>query len=380
MMKIGTWTGSFACIFLVSTFALRGEEVISSEKANFKVELLTDGVERPWGMVKLPDGSFLVTERSGRLRIIRDGKLVPEPISGTPDVWAKGQGGLLDIQLHPDFEENGWVYLSFSHPRGKDAMTKIVRGRVKEGAWIDEETIFEAPADQYTSKGQHFGCRMQFDDDGYLFFSIGDRGDVTKPENNAQQLTNAKGKVHRLHDDGRIPDDNPFVGESGSQKSIWTYGNRNPQGLRFDRNGTLWAVEHGPRGGDELNVLRKGQNYGWPIVTFGINYSGTPISDLTEAPGMVSPVIHWTPSIAVGGIDFYSGDQFPAWDGNLFVTALAHQKLVRLEIDSAKQVTHQEILLEKSGRIRDVRAFDDGSLYLIYDEPGQIVRLVPAGS
>jgi glucose/arabinose dehydrogenase len=357
-----------------------GGEVITSEKANFKVELLTDQLENPWGMVQLPDGSFLVTERPGRLRVIRDGELVAEPITGIPNVFAAGQGGLLDIQLHPGFKGNGWIYLAFSDPRGKGTMTKIVRGRVKAGAWVDEETIFEAAADQYTAAAHHFGCRMQFDENGYLFFAIGDRGDVTTPENNAQKLTNAKGKIHRLHDDGRIPKDNPFVGEPGAEKSIWTYGNRNPQGLRFDRDGTLWAVEHGPRGGDELNVLRKGENYGWPVVTFGINYNGKPISDLTEALGMVSPVIHWTPSIAVGGIDFYHGDQFPAWDGNLFATALAHQKLVRLEIDAANEVTHQEILLEKSGRIRDVRVFQDGSLYVIYDDPGKIVRLVPTGS
>ncbi len=363
-------------VFAVISSPLKGEEVIRSEKPNFKVEVLTENLERPWGMVKLPDGSFLITERGGRVRVLRDGELVKEPISGTPEVRAKGQGGLLDIQLHPDFASNGWIYLSFSDPKGNDALTKVVRGRVKDGAWIDEETIFEAPADQYTRKGQHFGSRMQFDDDGYLFFSIGDRGDVTKPENNAQNLTNVKGKVHRVHDDGRIPDDNPFVDQPGAEKSIWTYGNRNPQGLRFARDGTLWSVEHGPRGGDELNVLRKGENYGWPVVTFGINYSGESISDRTEAPGMVSPVIHWTPSIAVGGIDFYHGDQFPEWEGDLFATALAHQKLVRMEIDASNHVTHQEMLLEKTGRIRDVRVFDDGAIYVIYDDPGKIVRLV----
>jgi len=367
-------------IFFIQVSALAQGTVIDSEKAKFRVEVIADGLENPWGIVLLPDGRYLVTERPGRLRVIKDGVLDPRPVEGTPAVWAQGQGGLLDVQLHPQYAENGWIYLSFSDPKDDAALTKIVRGKLRGHAFVDQETIFQAPEAEYTKGGVHFGNRIDFDGKGFLYFSIGDRGDKTTPENNAQKLTNGKGKVHRIHDDGRIPADNPFVGTPDASPSIWSYGNRNPQGLRFDRRtGLLWESEHGPRGGDEVNIIRKGLNYGWPIVTYGINYSGTPISDKTGAPGIEAPVLHWTPSIAVGGIDFYYGDKFPGWKGNLFATALAHQKLVRMEVSEDNKVTHQEILLERSGRIRDVRSLGDGALTLVYDEPGKVVRLVPAG-
>lgn len=370
MGAIGVWLG-------IGSVGAQDNAVISSEKARFKVETLADGFDHPWGLEKLPDGRFLVTERPGRLRVIENGKVLPEPIKGIPEVWARGQGGLLDVRLHPDYAKNGWIYLSYSDPRGDKALTKIVRGRVKDGAWVDQETIFEAPSDQYVGTGVHFGNRICFDGKGFMFFSIGDRGDVTKPQNNAQKLTNVKGKIHRLRDDGSVPMDNPFYARGGAMKSIWSWGVRNPQGLCFDAKGNLWEVEHGPRGGDELNLIQRGKNYGWPICTYGINYDGTPITDKRSAPGMESPVTYWVPSIAVGSVEFYHGDQFPGWRGNLIATALAHQKIVRLEIDPANKVTHQEILLERTGRIRDIRCFDDGSIYLVYDEPGKIVRLVP---
>lgn len=362
---------------MTSVAAAAADQAIASEKARFKTEVVAEGLQNPWAVERLPDGRLLVTERPGRLRIVEDGRLLPEPVSGTPAVYARGQGGLLDVVLHPEYAKNGWIYLAFSDPRDGVGLTKIVRGRLKENAWVDQETVFEAALEEYTAANVHFGCRMQFDDRGDLFFSIGDRGDVTNLKNNAQQLTNVKGKIHRVRDDGRIPPDNPFVGRSGARPSIWSYGHRNPQGLRFAPDGTLWSVEHGPRGGDELNVVERGKNYGWPVVTFGINYSGTPIAERSEAPEFVSPVTHWTPSIAVGGMDFYRGDRFPAWRGNLFVTALAHQKLVRLEIDAQNRVTHQEDLLTRTGRIRDVRDLGDGALYVVYDDPGRIVRLVP---
>ena len=353
-------------------------ETVRSQVEDFKVEVLTEELDHPWGLVKLPDGRFLITERRGSLRILDQGKL-SDPVQGIPEVRAKGQGGLLDIQLHPDYAENGWIYLAYSKPSEKGALTAIVRGRLKGNEFTDVETIFDPPADEATDGGNHFGCRMQFDGKGYLFFTIGDRGDVTTPANNAQKLTNVKGKVHRIHDDGRIPEDNPFVNEPGARPTIWAWGNRNPQGLVYDReNDRLWETEHGPRGGDELNLIKKGLNYGWPIVTYGINYSGTPISEKTEQPGMESPIIQWTPSIAASGLTLYSGDAFPKWQGNLFAGALAHQKIVRIALDGDK-VTSQEILLEKSGRIRDVRAFDDGFLYVLYDQPGKLVRLTPAG-
>lgn len=355
------------------------QAVVKSEKATFRTETFVEGLDHPWAMARLPDGRFLVTERPGRLRIIEEGRLLPEAVEGVPEVFARGQGGLFDIELHPKYSENGWIYLSYADPKDGKALTKIVRGRLKENRFVDQETIFEAPVVEYTGTDIHFGGRMQFDEKNFLYFSVGDRGDVTKPENNAQNLANVKGKIHRVHDDGRIPFDNPFANKGGATKSIWTWGNRNPQGLRFDKSGNLWAVEHGPRGGDELNLIERGENYGWPIVTFGINYSGTPITDKRSAPGMQDPVVQWTPSIAVGGIDVYEGDQFPGWKGNLIATALAHQKLVRMEVDANHKVTHQEILLEGQGRIREIYC-DGDDIYVIYDEPGKIVRLVAANS
>lgn len=352
-----------------------GAQVIHSEKENFKVEVVADGLDHPWGLVELPDGRLLVTERAGAMRVIEGGHLVPAPVSGMPPVFARGQGGLLDVQLHPDYATNGWIYIAFSDERDGKGMTKIIRGKLRDMAFVDQETIFAAPAEEYTSARQHFGCRMDFDGKGHLFFSVGERGDMK----NAQMLGNAKGKVHRIHDDGRIPADNPFVKEPGTSPTIWTYGNRNPQGLRFDKTtGLLWESEHGPRGGDELNIIEKGKNYGWPTITYGINYDGTPITDKTSAPGMEQPVTYWVPSIAVSAIEFYHGDRFPKWKGDLFAGALAHQKLVRMELGENNTVTHQEILLEKSGRIRDIQCLRDGAITIVYDDPGKIVRLVPA--
>lgn len=354
-----------------------GGQVISSEKEKFQVEVVAEGLTNPWGMVQLPDGRLLVTEKRGDLRVIESGKLLDAKVAGIPAVFAKGQGGLLDVELHPDYAKNGWIYLAFSDVKDNKGLTKIIRGRLKDMAFVDQETIFEVPLEEYTGGGVHFGCRMEFDGKGYLFFSIGDRGDMK----NAQMLTNVKGKIHRIRDDGGVPEDNPFFKEPGAARTIWSYGNRNAQGLKIHPvTGDLWEVEHGPRGGDELNLIEKGKNYGWPIITYGINYNGTPITDKTEAPGMEQPVIQWTPSIAVGGLDFYNGKLFPKWKNNMFATALAHQKLVRIEIGDDNKVKSQEIMLEKSGRIRDVRCLADGSIYLIYDEPGKIVRLVPASS
>jgi len=354
------------------------QEVIASEKEKFKVEVLAKDLKNPWGLVKLPDGRFLVTERPGTVRIIGPNGELSEPITGVPEVFARGQGGLLDVELHPDYATNGWIYLAYSANAGEKSLTKIVRGKLKENAFVDQEVIFEPPVSEMTGGGNHFGVRMEFDGKGHLFFTIGDRGNPATPENPAQRLDNVLGKTHRIFDDGRIPEDNPFYDRGGSARTIWTYGNRNAQGLKINpKTGDLWEVEHGPRGGDELNLLKKGANYGWPLVTFGINYQGTIISDKTEAEGFESPVTHWTPSIGIGAIDFYTGDKFPSWKGNLFVTALAHQKLIRIVLDEKNEVEHQEILLEKTGRIRDVRDFGDGYLYLVYDTPGQVVRLVP---
>jgi len=365
-------------LFLVATLALAPlalAEKIESRKATFEFEEVATGLVNPWSLLKLPDGRLLVTERPGRLRIIdENGNLQKEPVAGIPEVYAKGQGGLLDLEFHPDYSENGWIYIAYSDPNDDGGgLTRIIRGRLDGNEFVDQETIFEAPADQYGKAGVHFGCRLEFDKEGYLYFSIGDRGGM----HNAQKLDNVMGKTHRIHDDGKIPTDNPFVDDPNAMPTIYTYGNRNAQGLSMHpKTGEIWETEHGPKGGDELNLIKKGTNYGWPVITYGINYNGTPITDKTEAPGMAQPVIHWTPSIAVCGIDFYSGDQFPQWQDNLLVTSLAHQKFIRLEIDG-DQVKEQEIVFEKKGRIRDVEVTADGEVYVVFDQPGKIIRLKP---
>ncbi|MBA2432990.1 MAG: PQQ-dependent sugar dehydrogenase [Chthoniobacterales bacterium] len=352
------------------------QSTVRSEKHSFRIETVAEGLRNPWGMEMLPDGRFLVTERPGRLRIIgADGQLQKEPVANVPEVVARGQGGLLDVRLHPNYAQNGWIYLSYSKPLRGGSLTSIIRGKLKGNALTEIQTVFDPPAEEATNSSVHFGNRIEFDGKGFMYFPIGDRGE----QENAQKLENVKGKVHRLHDDGRVPADNPFVKQRGARPSIWSYGNRNIQGLRFKPGtGELYASEHGPRGGDELNLIRRGLNYGWPVITYGINYSGAKISDLTHKEGMEQPVKQWTPSPAFCGMDFYTGDKFPQWKGNLFISALALQKVHRLVINNGK-VTQEETLLERTGRIRDIRSFRDGLLYVIYDEPGKIVRLVPEG-
>ena len=349
--------------------------VTASELHRYRLEPVATGLDVPWSMAFLPDGRMLVTEREGRLRVIENGRLHPRGIEGLPRVWAEGQGGLLAVAPHPDFATNGWIYLAFSDPGpGGSAMTKVVRGRLRDNRWVDQETIYAAPPDLYRSGRVHFGTRLVFDGAGYLFFSIGERG----RQDDAQTLSRPNGKIHRVHDDGRIPADNPFVATPRALPSIWSYGHRNPQGIdRHPETGALWATEHGPRGGDELNRVERGRNYGWPVITYGMNYNGTPVTDRTAQEGMEQPVIHWTPSIAVSGIAFYRGDAFPRWRNHLFVGALARQELRRVVID-AERVVHQEVLFKNIGRIRDVISGPDGYIYVAFEGPGRIMRLVPA--
>jgi len=348
------------------------EEIFETELADFTLVPVAEGLERPWSMLELPDGQFLIAERPGRLRLVdAEGRLQEKPIEGLPEVYPRGQGGLLDVVLHPDYKENGWIYLSYSAPGGDGGLTQIMRAKLEGNALVDQEVIFEADASQYTNKPFHFGCRLEFDDENYLFFCIGDRGVME----NSQDLSNVKGKIHRIHDDGSVPEDNPFVKDPEAEPTIWAFGSRNAQGLAIDpKTGALWETEHGPKGGDELNLIEKGANYGWPVITYGINYNGDLITEKREAEGMEQPVLQWTPSIAVCGIEFYEGDVYPEWDGDLLVTSLAHQKLIRLGLKN-NQVWVEEILLKNKGRIRDVFVSDAGEIYLVFDQPGQVMRL-----
>lgn len=355
--------------------------ILPTEKHAYRLVTVADGLNTPWAIDFLPDGRMLVTEKNGRLRLGDErGQLLPQPIRGTPDVRDSGQGGLMEVAVHPRYAENGWIYLAYSDPATDTtgravSLTKIVRGRIRGEAWVDQETIWQAPLEFYRpGGGVHFGVRIAFGRDGLLYFSHGERG----RQDDAQDITKPNGKIHRIHDDGRVPTDNPFSRERGAFASIWTYGNRNPQGLDFDpRTGLLWSTEHGPRGGDELNLIRRGENYGWPVVTHGMNYNGTPITPHTTRTGMTPPVVHWTPSIAVCGIDFYEGDKFPQWKHNLLVTALAQQELRRIVIEG-ERVVHQEVILQDIGRLRDVASGPDGAIYIAVNDPDRIVKLVPA--
>jgi glucose/arabinose dehydrogenase len=269
---------------------------------------------------------MLITEKGGALRLAdAKGVLAPEPVQGVPTVTAKGQGGLLDVAVHPDYARNGWIYISYSDPGANDsAMTAVIRAKLQGNALVETQQLFKAPEATYRTGNPHFGSRFVFDGKGHVFFSIGDRGQ----QNDAQDVTRPNGKVHRINEDGSIPKDNPFVGKPGAIQSIWSYGHRNPQGLAMNpTTGALYDVEHGPRGGDELNLVTKGKNYGWPVITYGMNYNGTPMTDKTAAPGMEQPLTYWVPSIAVSSIGFYTGAKFPAWKGQLLLGSLAAQEL-----------------------------------------------------
>lgn len=350
------------------------------ELHTWRAELVAEAFDVPWGMDFLPDGRMLVTDRAGTLHVVGRGVVAPEPIRDTPRVWVRDEAGLMAVAVHPDYANNGWIYLALSDPGENDTgMTKVVRGRLREGAWTHQETIFEAPRTAYTGKGLNFGGRLVFAGP-YLFFTVGERGEVGQ----AQDLTRANGKVHRVFHDGRVPPDNPHVDRPGAVASIWSHGHRNPQGLAIDAStGELWESEHGPRGGDEINRVLRGRNYGWPLATHGINYDGTPVSAHTELPGLEPPAWHWTPSIAVSPIHFYAGEAFPRWKHHLFVGSLAQQRLLRLTTADGR-VTHEELVFEKLGRIRDIKTGPDGLLYVALEipgpHPGRIIRLAPAAS
>jgi glucose/arabinose dehydrogenase len=426
-------------------------QVIKTEKQTFKIEILARELETPWGLAFLPDGRLLITERPGRLRIVEKGKLLPEPVTGTPTVWERQDGGLFDVEVHPQYAKNGWIYLAYSEPgpnntappsakaaaaagllpgrggagggapagpagRGAEpasgapggtapagaaaqtgtrpdptqapatgaaatntSNTVIVRGKINaKNQWVDQQVLFRAKPELYTASNAHFGSRFTFDREGHLFFTIGERGQMT----NAQDLSNPLGKIHRVNDDGSIPKDNPFVNKPDVFPSIWSYGHRNPQGLAWDPvTGKLWESEHGPQGGDEINIIQPGHNYGWGVITMGIQPGITKRAE----EGMEQPIVYYTPTIAPSGMVFYSGTKYPAWKNNLFVSALGGQQLRRLEI-AADKVTHQEVLFNQFGRVHDVIVGPDGYLYVTLQLPGRslsestsgmVARLIP---
>lgn len=350
-----------------------------SEQARFRVEHLTGGLEHPWSLAFLPGGGFLVSERPGRLRRIEaDGRLLDEPIGGLPEIRARGQGGLLDVALHPEFTTNNWVYLSYVEPGPGGMGTAVARGRLSGDRLLDTEVLFRMLPK--SGNGRHFGSRLVFDRDGHLFITLGDRGDRPR----AQDLSDHAGSVIRLNEDGGVPADNPFVGRPDARPEIYSYGHRNIQGATLHPStGQLWTHEHGPQGGDEINLPAPGVNYGWPVITYGVNYGiGTTIGEGTEKAGMAQPLHHWTPSIAPSGMAFYEGNRFPGWRGDLFVGSLKFQLLLRLELEDGRVVDEERLLEEELGRIRDVRQGPDGLLYLLTDASGdgQLVRLVPLDS
>jgi len=351
-------------------------ETLVTEKARLRIEPITAGLEHPWAVAFLPDGRYLVSERPGRLRMVEaDGTLRTQPVGGLPEVAAHGQGGLLDLALHPDFENNHLVYFSYAERGSGGVGTAVARGRLDDMTLRDTEVLFRLQPK--SGSGRHFGSRLVFDRAGHLFITLGDRGDRPR----AQDLRDHAGSVIRLNDDGSIPADNPFVGRADARPEIYSYGHRNLQGaVLHPQSGRLWTHEHGPQGGDEINLPEAGVNYGWPVITYGVNYViGTRIGEGTAKPGMSQPLYHWVPSIAPSGMAFYDADRFPDWRGSLFVGSLKFRLLVRLEIENG-QVVHEERMLQDAlGRIRDVRQGPDGLLYLLTDEAdGRLVRLVPA--
>jgi aldose sugar dehydrogenase len=358
---------------LTLKFDAPAEPVITAAGYRFALERVAEATSELWSMAFLPDGAIIATQKNGQLLLIRNARA--ERVEGLPPVWSGGQGGLLAVKPHPQYAANGWIYLTFSDPGAGNttAMTRVVRGRLDGRRWVDQQDIYRAPDRFYTQDYAHFGSRMAFHA-GYIYFSVGER---QQPER-APDLAYPYGKIHRLHDDGRVPRDNPFVGRDGALPSIWSYGHRNPQGMTtHPHTGVIWSCEHGPRGGDELNRVRRAADYGWPRVSFGTHYDEKPVGPSPYLEGVEPPVHHWTPSIAVSQIEFYFGERFPEWNGQLLVASLGFEelRLVRLRDD---RVMNDRLLFKGHGRIRDVTVGPDGYPYVVLNKFGSaIYRLRP---
>lgn len=355
--------------------AVTPDGIVESEVQRFIVDTVVTGLNVPWGLAFLPNGDMLISERAGTLHRFSDGKLSP-PIEGLPPIMAFGQGGLLDLCLHPDYEKNGWIYMSYSalntDSKKRVGNTAVLRARLKGNKLVDLQVVFRGTPD--TDRGHHFGCKLVFDDKGHLFFGVGERG---QHFDFPQKLDNTNGKIHRINDDGTIPADNPFVNTPGAIPSIYSYGHRNPQGtVLHPETGDLWVSEHGPKGGDELNLVKPGLNYGWPVISYGINYDGTILTELTAKEGMEQPVYYWIPSIGPCGMTFVTGDHYKNWKNNLLLGSLSFQYLERVVL-KGQSVIHREKLLENIGRVRNVVMGPDGYIYVAIETPGKILRLMP---
>lgn len=342
-------------------------------------EVVVDGLDIPWGMEFLPNGDMLIAERHGKLsRLTSDKKLVE--IKGLPPIRDRGQGGLMDLKLHPKFAENRWLYISYSYideSNSRASNTAIIRAKINNDQLTDIQSIYKGYPTVETN--HHFGNRMVFDQKGYLYFTNGDRG---KRDRFPQTLDNTNGKVHRLHDDGSIPKDNPFIDQADAAPSIYSYGHRNPQGIAMHPlTGQIWESEHGPRGGDEINLIEKGKNYGWPVISYGINYNGTKFTDLTMKEGMEQPLYYYVPSIAPCGMTFISTDLYGDWKNSLLIGSLSFRYLERIQFDGNNKVVEREKLLQElDSRVRDVREGPDGYIYVALEEPGRIIKLLPPSS
>jgi glucose/arabinose dehydrogenase len=354
-----------------------------TDALKIRVVPIAQGLESPWSMTFLPGGGILVTERAGRLRLISDGKLEDEPIAGVPKVQYvdRQHGGLLDVALHPNFATNKFIYLTYSKTGEKGVTTAVARGRLDGKQLVDVADLFVA--DAWTSGNLNPGSRVVFDRSGMMYVSIGDRGPTTEPL--AQDLSNHNGKVVRLHDDGRIPTDNPFAGQAGAKPEIYSYGHRNPQGMTIHpETGEIWASEHGPMGGDEVNIVKRGANYGWPVVSYGRKYSGDIVSESPVREGMESPRFYWVPSIGISGVLFYTGDRFPMWKGSLFVTGMSGRMIQRVRIGGRGQNERELMLTQLRSEIRDVKQGPDGLLYVVTRQAadrtpksGMVLRIEP---
>ena len=364
-----------AIIFI--TFSACAQQTESEVKAkeptniNYITELIVPDLNIPWGMDFLNDGSMLITEKSGEIIHFKDG--IKTTIDSVPEVYVRGQGGLMDLEIHPDYKNNGWIYITYSSSEGDDegGNTALMRAKLNGNTLVEKQLLYKASPN--TTRGQHFGSRIEFDNEGYLYFSIGERGDR---DVNPQDITRDCGKIYRLNDDGSIPADNPFVGTENAKTAIFSYGHRNPQGMaKNPYTGAIWVNEHGPRGGDEINIIEKRKNYGWPVISYGINYSGTSFTDITEKEGMEQPLFYWVPSIAPSGMAFVTSDIYPDWKGNILVGSLKFEYLERLVLENNK-VVKREKLLEGLGRVRNVKQGPDGYIYAAIEGKG-IFKIIP---